>query len=172
MSSPASDPPNSLSSTSALVEVTLAILYQEGRFLMQLRDDFPHIIYPGVWGFFGGHIEPGETPLAGVRRELMEELGYTPPQLSLFYDRADEKVHRYYYHGELTVPIEDLVLGEGQDLALCSVAEVQAGEMRSPKLDEVRSLGQPHREALLSFIESGLMNDLMNDSAMPATEDN
>ncbi len=54
-----------------LPEVTMAILYQEGQFLMQLRDDFPHIIYPGVWGFFGGHIEIGENADIGIRRELL-----------------------------------------------------------------------------------------------------
>ena len=35
-----------------LIEVTAAILHQDGQFLLQLRDDFPHIVYPGVWGFF------------------------------------------------------------------------------------------------------------------------
>jgi len=145
-------------SEASLVEVTLAILYRDGRFLMQLRDDFPHIIYPGVWGFFGGHIELGESADAGVRRELMEELGYVPPVLRLFFESADERVRRYYYYGELTVPVEDLVLGEGQDLALCSVDEVWAGVVRSPRLDEVRALGGPHREALLAFIDSGLMD--------------
>ena len=156
--------PNSSSASpspsgTALVEVTLAILYRDGQFLMQLRDDFPHIIYPGIWGFFGGHIEPGESADVGVRRELMEELGYVPPALNLFYDAADEKVRRYYYYGALTVPIEDLALNEGQDLALCSVAEIQAGEKLSPKLGEVRSIGRPHREALLAFIKSGLMDN-------------
>ncbi|MEM9946899.1 MAG: NUDIX hydrolase [Cyanobacteria bacterium P01_D01_bin.36] len=150
---------SSSSDTPALVEVTLAILYQDGQFLMQLRDDFPHIIFPGVWGFFGGHNEPGETPDVSVRRELEEEIGYVPPVLQLFYDAADDKVHRYYYHGELTVPIDELQLNEGQDLALCSVAEIRAGKKRSPKLNEVRSLGGPHQEALLAFIKSGLMNN-------------
>ncbi len=125
---------------------------------MQLRDDFPHIIYPGVWGFFGGHIEPGESADVGVRRELMEELEYVPSELWLFRDEADGRVRRYCYYGELRVPVEDLVLGEGQDLALCSVEEVRLGQMRSPRLGEVRSLGKPHREALLAFIDSGLMD--------------
>ncbi|MEL6939366.1 MAG: NUDIX domain-containing protein [Cyanobacteria bacterium J06598_1] len=168
-----------------LTEVTLAILYREGRFLMQLRDDFPHIIYPGIWGFFGGHIEPGESADVGVRRELQEELGYVPPQLSLFYQQADEtvrnqtvqhqtvqnqtvqhqtvknqKVRRYFYHGELTVPIEKLTLNEGQDLALCSISEVRAGQKYSDKLAEHRALGGPHQQALLKFIDSGLMPSL------------
>lgn len=140
-----------------LVEVTLAILYRENKFLMQLRDDFDYIIYPGVWGFFGGHIEPGETPTVGVKRELDEEIAYVPPKLSLFVEQADEKVRRYFYHGELTVPIDALALNEGQDLALCSIEEIEKGEKYSEKLGEVRSLGKPHRQALLTFINSGLM---------------
>lgn len=148
---------SSLDTNAPLVEVTLAILYREGTFLMQLRDDFPHIIFPGIWGFFGGHIEPGENADVGVRRELMEELGYAPPQLELFYQQADSKVRRYFYHGALTVPVSELQLNEGQDLALCSVAEIERGEKYSQKLGEVRSLGKPHQEALLSFIERGLM---------------
>lgn len=126
---------------------------------MQLRDDFPHIIYPGLWGFFGGHVEPGEVAAVGVRREIEEEIAYTPPTLTLFLEEADEKVHRYYYYGELTVPLDELALNEGQDMALCSVSEVRAGQKYSKKLSEVRAMGQPHQKALLAFIESGLMPD-------------
>ena len=140
-----------------LVEVAMAILHQESRFLMQLRDDFPHIVYPGCWGFFGGHIEPGESLEAGIRRELAEELGYVPPKLSLFQKSEDEHKCRYYYHGEITVPIEQLQLNEGQDLALCSMTEIERGEMYSARLGEVRSLGKPHQQILLAFIASELV---------------
>lgn len=137
-----------------LPEVTMAILYREGRFLMQLRDDFPHIIYPGVWGFFGGHIETGENADVGIRRELLEEIGYVPSQLELFYEKVDSKVRRYFYHGELMVPVSELQLNEGQDMALCSVEEIRAGEKYSKRLGKVRSLGKPHQQALLAFIEN------------------
>ncbi|HEY9639014.1 MAG TPA: NUDIX domain-containing protein, partial [Coleofasciculaceae cyanobacterium] len=49
--------------------VAIAILYQNNRFLMQLRDENPEIAYPGCWAFFGGHIEPEEPPDIAIRRE-------------------------------------------------------------------------------------------------------
>ncbi|MEM6449551.1 MAG: NUDIX domain-containing protein [Cyanobacteria bacterium P01_D01_bin.105] len=137
-----------------IIEVTMAILYREKRFLMQLRDDFEHIIYPGVWGFFGGHIEIGENPTVGIERELMEELGYVPPKLALFSDKTENGIRRYFYHGELTVPVSKLQLNEGQDLGLCSIDEIKKGEKYSQRLGEVRSLGEPHQQALLDFLDS------------------
>ncbi|MGB7251126.1 MAG: NUDIX domain-containing protein, partial [Phormidesmis sp.] len=115
---------------------------------MQLRDDFPHIVYPGCWGFFGGHIEADENVDIGIRRELVEELGYLPPELKIFQRQSDSVTKRYYYHGRLTVPISQLQLNEGQDLGLCSVEEIRAGQKYSEVLGEVRSLGKPHQQAL------------------------
>lgn len=50
------------------------IVLPDGRYLMQLRDDQPDIIYPGHWSCFGGALQPGEAPLDALRRELREEL--------------------------------------------------------------------------------------------------
>ena len=58
------------------VEVAIAILPCDGKFLMQLRDNIPTILYPGVWGLFGGHLEAGETPEVAVEREILEEIGF------------------------------------------------------------------------------------------------
>ncbi|MEL7050996.1 MAG: NUDIX hydrolase [Cyanobacteria bacterium J06634_6] len=145
------------SSEPRLRQVALALLHQDGKLLMQLRDDFDHIVHPGIWGFFGGHIEAGEDPAEAMRRELLEEINYVPPSLSLFSDPADDKVKRYHYYGALTVPITQLALNEGQDLALCSVEEIRAGQKYSQRLGETRALGKPHQQALLDFIASGLM---------------
>ena len=136
-----------------LVDVAMGILHRDGCFLMQLRDDFEHIVHPGCWAFFGGHIEPGEAILPGLRRELAEEIGYVPSKLSLFQQNEDEHKRRHYYVGELTVPLEDLQLNEGQDFALCSPADIEQGEKYSMRLGEVRSLGKPHRQMLLDFIK-------------------
>lgn len=145
------------SAMSKPVDVAMAILHRDGCFLMQLRDDFEHIVHPGCWAFFGGHIEIGEAILPGLRRELKEEIGYSPQTLSLFQQNEDEYKRRHYYHGSLTLPLTDLQLNEGQDFALCSPAEIEKGEKYSQRLGEVRSLGKPHQKMLLAFIESGLM---------------
>ncbi|NEQ51053.1 MAG: NUDIX domain-containing protein, partial [Leptolyngbya sp. SIO3F4] len=70
--------------TNDKVAVAIAIIQQDDKFLMQLRDDFPHILFPGHWGFFGGHLEPGETADQAIRRELKEEIGYIPEEITLF----------------------------------------------------------------------------------------
>lgn len=51
------------------------ILLDDGRYLLQLRDDIPGIFFPGHWGLFGGALENDEDVEEGLRRELNEELG-------------------------------------------------------------------------------------------------
>jgi len=48
----------------------------DGKILLQLRDNKPSIPYPNCWGTFGGHIEEGETPEEAIKREIKEELNY------------------------------------------------------------------------------------------------
>lgn len=121
---------------------------------MQLRDDLPSIVYPGIWGLFGGHIEAGETPQVALLRELAEEINHVPAQMTFFCQQEGENVRRHYFYGELAVPVSELILGEGQDLALVSPEEIERGEMRAENLGEVRSLGKPHQQVLLEFIAS------------------
>ena len=134
------------------VEVAIAILHQNGKFLMQLRDDLHHILFPGHWGFFGGHLDPGEDADSGVRRELHEEIGYVPETLTLFERTEDERVIRNFYQAELSIPVEQLELNEGQDLGLCSVEDIQRGYKYSAKVGEDRPLGTPHQTVLLTFL--------------------
>jgi 8-oxo-dGTP pyrophosphatase MutT (NUDIX family) len=134
-------------------EVAIAILHQNDQFLMQLRDDIPGIAYPGHWGFFGGHLDPGETPTEAVRRELLEEIGYAPPQLDFFCQMETEQSIRHVFYGPLTVPVEDLKLNEGWDLGLVSLEAIHRGKHYSPRAHQERPMGAPHQQILLSFLE-------------------
>lgn len=133
--------------------VSLGILYQDSKFLLQLRDDIPNIAHPGKWAFFGGHIEPNESPEVAVKRELAEEIGYVPPVISWFNTFPTSEVVRHIYYGELTVDINQLVLNEGWDMGLWTVEEVLRGDRYSEKAGQVRTIGHPHQEILLNFIQ-------------------
>ncbi|MDA0267042.1 MAG: NUDIX hydrolase [Cyanobacteria bacterium] len=145
-------PTSDSESPSEPVEVAIALLFQDNQFLLQLRDDIPTIIYPGCWAFFGGHLDPGETPEIAVWRELEEEIGYQPPWLKLFDRRCYDRVIRNIFYGPLTVPVEDLTLTEGWDLGLWSAEQIHKGERYSEKAQQVRPLGDPHRQILLAFM--------------------
>jgi 8-oxo-dGTP diphosphatase len=133
------------------VAVALAVLRQNGRYLMQLRDDKPTILYPGHWGLFGGHLEPGEAADVGVRRELLEEIGYCPENLVLVGEHNNMGVTRYVFCGSLAVPLDQLVQTEGMDKALVTLEEVQLGDRYSAVVQETRPLAKPAREILLKF---------------------
>ena len=135
------------------IHVAIAILHQQNKFLLQLRDDIPGIIYPGHWGLFGGHIEPGETPDVAVKRELLEEIGYSPPILSKFDCYSDPNVVRHVYHAPLTVELNALVLSEGWDMDLLTPEQIKQGEHYSQKADQVRPLTPPTQQILLDFLK-------------------
>ena len=134
-------------------EVAVAFLRRDGKYLMQLRDDNPQIIYPGHWGLFGGHIEPGESADVAVRRELQEEIGYVPAELHKYGCFPDTNVIRHIYYGNLDVEPSQLVQTEGIDMDLLSPTDIEAGNHFSDRIQEIRPIGSPHRRLLLAFIQ-------------------
>jgi 8-oxo-dGTP diphosphatase len=93
---------------------------EEGRFLLQHRDDKAGIANPGKWGSFGGAVEPGETPDEGFVREIEEELAWRPQRFELLraYPFAAGRLSQliYVYVAQVDVPYGRLVLGEGQGM--------------------------------------------------------
>jgi 8-oxo-dGTP diphosphatase len=138
-----------------LISVAVAIIYQDGKYLMQLRDELPTIVYPGVWGFFGGHVEPGEAPEIALKRELVEEINYAAPVLTKFHSSQAGNYVRHLFSCPLTVPVTELELKEGWDLKLLTPAEIQQGFAYSVKAIANKPVGDIHRQILLDFMALG-----------------
>jgi 8-oxo-dGTP pyrophosphatase MutT (NUDIX family) len=114
------------------IEVAHAILMVEGRYALQLRDGGAGA---GTWGFFGGRIEPGETPLQAVQREVMEELELrldTPEHLGDFGIWA-------FFVADVTEQWPQHMLHEGAAAGLFSFEEI-LGLPRSKTVDEALAL--------------------------------
>ena len=60
------------------MEVSIGFIKQGETYLLQLRPNVPTIGAAGLIGAFGGRIEPGESPVEAVCRELREETSLTP----------------------------------------------------------------------------------------------
>ena len=134
--------------------VAMAILYRDHKFLMQLRDNIEGILYPDCWGLFGGHLEEGETPELGMKRELIEEINYTIEKPKLFNCYTDYRAERYIFHAPLKVRLNKLELNEGYDLDLVPIENIQRGFHYSDKPKMEKPLGEIHRQILLDFIRS------------------
>ena len=98
------------------------IQLEDGRYLLQHRDNVPYIWYPDCWGCFGGAAHEDEEPLDTLRRELFEELEFEPLHVS-YFSRFDfdldpiglKSYYRIYYTVLITeAQVRRLVLHEGQ----------------------------------------------------------
>jgi 8-oxo-dGTP pyrophosphatase MutT (NUDIX family) len=98
------------------------IVFDDGRYLLQLRDQKPGIFYPGHWGLFGGAMEPGEAAEAALRRELQEELGLAAPEMQHMTDFSFTfgrlgTVTRHFFQVVLPASaLAGLRLAEGSDM--------------------------------------------------------
>lgn len=75
------------------VQVAAGILWKDGKFLACRRPAGKPLA--GYWELPGGKLEPGETPLMALRRELREELGIEVEKARLW--RVSR--HEYSEHG-------------------------------------------------------------------------
>lgn len=120
-------------------EVASAIIHcDHNLFLLQLRDFKSNITYPGHWSSFGGKIENGEVPIQALCRELDEELRFVPVKLWPFgtFELPEENALVYGFIAVLTVPLDELVLSEGEEFGLFSSEEIRRGYLYSKKWDQ------------------------------------
>jgi 8-oxo-dGTP pyrophosphatase MutT (NUDIX family) len=112
--------------------VAAIITVEDGRYLMQLRDDIPGIFYPGHWGCFGGALASGEEGSLALRRELAEELEMqdlvADEFLRLDFDLrklGQKHCYRIYYEVRTTeAEVAQFVLHEGAEMRLFAPDEL------------------------------------------------
>ena len=120
--------------------VAALLVADDGRYLMQLRDDLPQIFYPGHWGCFGGAVDPGEPPEQALRRELREEIEFSVNEATEFtrfdFDLrglGQKKVYRIFYEVPISAAaVSQLVLHEGAAFKLFSGAEILQQKQVTP----------------------------------------
>ncbi|MBV9861613.1 MAG: NUDIX domain-containing protein [Alphaproteobacteria bacterium] len=116
------------------------LVTEAGRYLMQRRDAHAWIDFPEVWASFGGAIEPEETPLAAMRRELVEEIGYAARRIERFTEfrvtmpfappRREQIIFFVVPIAESEIP--GLVLNEGAGLGLFRPEELACEAQVAP----------------------------------------
>jgi len=104
--------------------VSAILKAKDGRFLLQLRDDNPKIRYRDCWTNFGGYIEPGESPEQCVRRELQEEIGFIPQQVSLWKVLPWKEYLIHIFEIQIDRGIKELTLTEGADMRFFTKEEI------------------------------------------------
>ncbi len=119
-----------------MLEVSKAIIFQHNDYLLQLRDHTPDIVYAGYWSFFGGAIEPGESPWQALQRELSEELEWQPDTGVYLYDWVDPEhpCRIHFFMVPFTEERSALVLHEGQALGWFNMDEVEHHSQMMPHL--------------------------------------
>lgn len=87
-----------------MIVVVAAVIQQGNAFLVTQRPAGTHLA--GLWEFPGGKIEPPETHVEGLQRELREELGVGASVGELIFhtahDYSDRTVTLYFYQCALS----------------------------------------------------------------------
>jgi 8-oxo-dGTP diphosphatase len=131
-------------------------VHPDGRILMAQRP--PGKVYAGYWEFPGGKIEPGESAVAALTRELHEELG-------IEVERAYPWITRRYTNTHATVDLNffrvvafrgELSAREGQAFRWQRLDAIDADPILPANGPIIAALRLPSVYALTNAVEMGL----------------
>ena len=120
----------------AQYDVALVLLVdRDGAVLLQHRDERTSAS-PGQWSLPGGHLEAGETPEEGARRELLEETGLTVGELRPLWSGPrpyeagfPHTVTAHVFQATTDARQEDVLTGEGQAMVFVAREELLDREL-------------------------------------------
>jgi len=115
------------------VPAVQGVLERDGRVLLARRALEPRL---GEWDLPGGFLDENEDPVAGLRREFLEETGLAVEPLELL--RVDVEP----YGDRFVFSVTWIVAGEGEPAAADDVAELRW--FAPPELPPMAFPGQEH----------------------------
>ena len=124
-----------------IIHVVAGVLSDaDGRVLLADRPAGKHLA--GGWEFPGGKLDPGEEPLAALRRELREEIGIdvvaAEPLVKVSHDYPDRSILLDVWR--VTRYAGEPASREGQSLRWCALAELPAANLLAADLPVVEVL--------------------------------
>jgi len=132
-----------------------AIVLSDGKILMVLRDDKPGLPDANTWTFPGGQMELGENFLDTMRRELKEEIGITPQditEIGIIINTVTRSQHHTYVSVLTPEEAGAVKLGnEGQELKFFTFSEMQ--EVACAKY--VSKFLSQYTEGIKKLVETG-----------------
>lgn len=145
-----------------VIEVVVAVITRpDGSFLLARRPEGKP--YAGYWEFPGGKVEPGESFLYALNRELMEELGIyielSYPWITRTYTYSHATVRLYFHkvvkwHGE-PYAYED------QELSWQFADSIEVAPMLPANIPVLRALSLPSVYQITNVAELGVQVSLM-----------
>jgi 8-oxo-dGTP diphosphatase len=117
------------------------ILDPAGRVFVQRRSP-DRTLFPNTWDIVGGHLEPGETTIEALRREITEETGW-----HLLEILAELPTVTYTGDDGLVRVEEDFLVSVDGDLDSPCLEEGKHTEYRWVSAAEVPELFDPERSA-------------------------
>ena len=118
-------------------EVVAILPFIGEKILMHLRDFNPKIRHPGYWAFFSGSVQEGERPREAAEREILEEIGYRVQDMTelgrLYISDLNDLVS-HAFTCSILVPLEELHLTEGLEMALVTPEEIRSKSIYSQRL--------------------------------------
>lgn len=145
-----------------IIEVVVAVIARpDGSFLLARRPGSKP--YGGYWEFPGGKIEPGESRLYALNRELMEELGIhvelSYPWITRVYKYSHAVVRLFFYkvakwHGE---PYAN----ENQELSWQFADNIGVEPMLPANVSVLRALSLPPVYQITNTAELGVQDMLI-----------
>ena len=106
------------------------IIDKKNNFLLQKRDNKKNIFFPNHIGLFGGAKNYNESYVQALKRELKEEIGFTPQNINFFmklsFDFKNKKILRYVYICKVNVLNKKKInLTEGAGFTILSFFKIK-----------------------------------------------